>query len=367
MKAYHICYHTDEDGLASAAVIYEAIKIKEKKKQLIFFHRIDYTDNLQNILADIHSGDVLYFVDYSFSNQNNKKYLKDILYNKSNKVVWIDHHNTSLDFVNEISCDDKIDKNYIDMYIDKSFCGAVLCYQYAYTIIFGNSDKKVYNTLPLYLRYVNSWDLWEFTEKDTEKFIYGVSVEERTPKNVFGKIFNFDHELEFELFNERYSKKFEKTMVSYVKKCIDDGSIIDTYNNNSYKSFIDKYGFEFFIRDELTHNIYSCFAANRKCNSKLFNSVLNKYDIVVPFAFNGEQYVYSLFKGKTGAACNDDIDCSYIAKILGTINNLGGGGHKGAAGFQTTSQILFKDCTIYINKSFFNKLFDKDKYLIYID
>ena len=26
MKAYHICYHTDEDGLAAAAVIYEYLK-----------------------------------------------------------------------------------------------------------------------------------------------------------------------------------------------------------------------------------------------------------------------------------------------------------------------------------------------------
>ena len=26
MKAYRICYHTDEDGLASAAVIYEYLK-----------------------------------------------------------------------------------------------------------------------------------------------------------------------------------------------------------------------------------------------------------------------------------------------------------------------------------------------------
>ena len=39
MKAYHICYHTDEDGIASAAIIYEYLKVlnKDDKKNVRYF------------------------------------------------------------------------------------------------------------------------------------------------------------------------------------------------------------------------------------------------------------------------------------------------------------------------------------------
>lgn len=363
MKAYHICYHTDEDGLASAAVIYEAIKLKFKNKpMLIFFHKIDYTDLLEDVLSSIHKEDTLYFVDYSFSNEENKKYIKNILYNNTNTVVWIDHHKTSLEFEDELYDDERISKsNNLQTYINIDYCGAILCYKYACKTYFGIDIE--YYSIPLYLKYVNSWDLWIFDTLLTKECIYGLSTDERTPKNVFGKIFKFDCNLEAELFNAKKSKKFIKCMQNYIDNCIRMGNIINTYNTNSYKQFCSKYGFEFYIKDALENKEYKCFAANRRCSSELFNSVATKYDIVTTFGFNGECYVYTLYKGGTDI----DVDCSRLASILGTINSLGGGGHKGAAGFQTTTQILYKDCTIYINKSFFNKLFDKNKYLIYID
>ena len=70
MKAYHICYHTDEDGLAAAAVIYEYLKKVNKtgkKKIRYFFYKIDYTVDLRTVISSgIPSGDEIYFVDYSF-------------------------------------------------------------------------------------------------------------------------------------------------------------------------------------------------------------------------------------------------------------------------------------------------------------
>ena len=75
MKAYHICYHTDEDGLASASVIYEYLKRvnkKDSKNIIYFFYKIDHTMNLKSILPTrITDGDEIYFVDYSFSDINN--------------------------------------------------------------------------------------------------------------------------------------------------------------------------------------------------------------------------------------------------------------------------------------------------------
>ena len=72
--------------------------------------------------------------------------------------------------------------------------------------------------------------------------------------------------------------------------------------------------------------------------------LINEYDIVVGFRYNDGTYNYSLYTAK------DDVDVSKVAKNLGTYNNLGGGGHKKAAGFVTHDQIIKKDCVIYIEK-----------------
>ena len=79
MKVYHICYHTDEDGLASAAVIYEYLKRINSKSTKYFFYKIDYTKDLKKVLPlNMPSGDEIYFVDYSFSNGDNLNFVLEI-------------------------------------------------------------------------------------------------------------------------------------------------------------------------------------------------------------------------------------------------------------------------------------------------
>ena len=50
-----------------------------------------------------------------------------------------------------------------------------------------------------------------------------------------------------------------------------------------------------------------------------------KYDLMIAFLFNGKIWTISLYSTKI------EIDCSVLAK------SMGGGGHKGAAGFTTTN------------------------------
>ncbi len=68
-----------------------------------------------------------------------------------------------------------------------------------------------------------------------------------------------------------------------------------------------------------------CVAINRMLtNSQMFDSVWDpeKYDAMLTFGWRKGQWTVSLYSTK------DDVDVSVIAK------NRGGGGHKGAAGFQ---------------------------------
>jgi nanoRNase/pAp phosphatase (c-di-AMP/oligoRNAs hydrolase) len=70
-----------------------------------------------------------------------------------------------------------------------------------------------------------------------------------------------------------------------------------------------------------------CIAVNRlMANSKFFDSVWDPhtYDAMLSFGWRGSQWTVSLYTDRP------DIDVSEVAR------KRGGGGHKGAAGFQCT-------------------------------
>ena len=96
---------------------------------------------------------------------------------------------------------------------------------------------------------------------------------------------------------------------------IQQGETMTTFRDGWAKEYM-KLGFETEFEG------VKCFAVNLgHCNSEYFKSLPDdKYDALMPFVFNGDMYTVSLYS-KT-------VDVSEIAK------KYGGGGHKGAAGFQ---------------------------------
>ena len=119
------------------------------------------------------------------------------------------------------------------------------------------------------------------------------------------------------------------------------------YVDTNNMALLSKNGFEFNI--DYFGKVYKCLALFQYGNSMVFGDKINDYDIVSLIRFNGSQFVYSLYSNK------DNIDCSKIATTLGTFSKLGGGGHKGAAGFQTYENIMYKNCIIHAYKSLFLK------------
>lgn len=363
MKAYHICYHTDEDGLASAAVIYEYLKRISRifnEKVTYFFYKIDYTMDLRKVLTGIPCGDELYFVDYSFSNKDNLKYVLELT-NGGTEVYWIDHHKTSEDIVcSKEFLDLKLDScmNF-HWFINTDFCGAYLCYAFAYARLNGTTPDpyRMADHTPLYIKYVDSWDTWKHNMPNTIEFNIGIRSEKRTPKNTISSMLNYNSDIINKLFS--YVAVETEIVNSYMKKYIDNvienGKVIKQYQDIENESLCNDYGFEFKIIDASNYGVeYRCFALNKRGNSTMFGNKINDYDIVVPFQFNGVQYVYSLYTAK------DNVNCEVLAKKLGSINGLGGGGHTKAAGFQTYNQIFKANNTVYIN----NKLFRKGEYRI---
>ena len=370
MKAYHICYHTDEDGLAAAGVIYEYLKkynkIINEYKIRYFFYEIDYTMDLKTVLPpNIPAGDELYFVDYSFSNVDNLKYILDL---KDITVVWIDHHKTSLDIVESMRSDlyKRINFRY---YINTNYCGAYLAYVYAFLKLKGYCDYELFTTfdayvnslsneIPLYIKYVDSWDTWKHDMPNTTEFNIGARSEHRTPRSLFGNMFKFNGKIIDKLFsdNEKDMEIVFSYMKKYIDKIISKGKVIKAYQDIENESICNDYGFSFNIIDCTNggRKLYNCFAVNKRGSSTMFGDRVNEYDVVIPFQFNGKQYKYSLFTTK------DNVDCESLAKKFGSIDGLGGGGHAKAAGFQTYDQLIKDGHDIYIT----NKLLNKNQYKV---
>ena len=133
MKAYHICYHTAEDGITAAAVIYEYLKSINKgnrKNIKFFFYKINYSMELSKVLpSKMPIDDEVYFVDYSFSKESNIDYMFNLA-NDGIKIVWIDHHKTSEDLIYNGNLESRNIYNHasIKYYIDTNYCGAFLAY-----------------------------------------------------------------------------------------------------------------------------------------------------------------------------------------------------------------------------------------------
>ena len=95
---------------------------------------------------------------------------------------------------------------------------------------------------------------------------------------------------------------------------------------HSYRNVIKQYAYDKDVTFNGKH--YHCIVANSDGNSLVFGDKLANYDFGVLWRFNGKDYIYTLY------TVNPNIDCSEIATYMG------GGGHRGAAGFTTNIKFL---------------------------
>lgn len=349
--------HDDTDGNGACSIIYEMYKNLGIDTHYIEHEEIDYTKNIDSDMFDEY--DIVYFVDYSFSEKSNIEALISLVKEIGCTVVWIDHHKSSLDLINSGEIESiKCNSNFL-YFINTEYCATVLCYLFAKYIIsenilniciinVSNLDYMVYSldisSLPLVIQYVDSHDTWKHNKENTTEFIYGVMSSGITPDTFMSIAVNSNNKC-----------IFDNVMCDrYVNRCINAGKKIKAYLDNNNMKLRSKNGFEFkIIFNDITYN---CYALNTVGNSTVFGDLFNEYDIVCPFSYNGEMYKYSLFTSK------EDIECDIIAKHLGSIDDLGGGGHRQAAGFQTLEQILGDGYTLRIKKKLFGS-----RYKVQID
>lgn len=305
-----ICYHhNDHDGIVAAAIVYNATVHRD-----IEFRMVDYTMDLDLENINEKEVDIVYFVDYSFSNEENYKKFIDLnrRFSEVGKdIIWIDHHKTSIEK----------DNHEIRGIRNNSYCAAVLtwfwflwCRMTANDIEYilsKNVDLIEIAQVPRFLVYIDDYDCWKMNFAVSNDIHYGFN--ETDPC----------HSMFTQLLYDQNNGNL------LIDRFITRGSAVRDYLKENDKLYhIDMYGFEVKLFG------FTGFALNRKGNSLMFGEETKRYHFVMPFYFNGttKKWTYSLFTEK------DNIDLEWIA------SKFGGGGHKKAAGFQT-KKCIFESVT----------------------
>lgn len=289
-------YHNDLDGRCAGSIVakYERNYNKED------FFEVDYIQELP--INKVSAGEKVYFVDYSF--KENTRYILDTLIGMGCKVVWIDHHTSSLNLVKEYPY-----LNDIKGIRQDGISGAGLTYMYLYNCEFRH--------IPYYIKLVSDYDCWKFEYgSDTTHFKIGI---ETKPYDALDRIWD-------NLIDETDPDYTGYTECLYtLTNLIKTGSVIKNYIDSDNEQYRNSYAYESEIDG------HKCLVVNKKSNSWIFGDKINEYPLVMIWVFNGTKYSYSIF------STDKNVDCSKIAE------KFGGGGHKGAAGF-SSEKLLFTRC-----------------------
>lgn len=293
MKDVLCIHHTDLDGAASAAILAYYMNNKFKKVDFVAFN---YGDKIPSV-EDYRE---VWLVDVSLG-KNTVKILNEWRDNNI-RVGWIDHHKTVIEEEDKVLVED-----------GKSIMGwrktgeaaCVLTWKY----FFPNEN------VPSLIAYLGAYDIWDkesFNWASTLRIQYGIRslCGMKTPENI----------LDIILRAEGYG-------YNMIPKLITSGGDIINFLHHKNKSECEQFAFEanIFVMDEMLVKKKKAICINSlEFNSTTFDSIYDedKHDMMIVFAYTpNKTFRFSLYTTK------DDVDCGEIAKMMG------GGGHKGAAGF----------------------------------
>lgn len=269
-------YHSaDLDGHCSGALVKMAYPNCE-------LAGINYGDSFP--WESIENKEKIFMVDFSLQPFDGM-----IELSKKSSLIWIDHHKSAIEDLDKWG-------GTVPGFQRSGLGACALVWEYLKDSFAESIDAP----MPTFIKLLAEYDVWDHSDPRTLAFQYGIRQYETGPeKQDFWR----------ELFD-----------VERVQQIVEEGGLLLRYEAEQNKKYADACSFETEL-DGLR-----CIAINKMLtNSKIFDSVWNpeKYDAMLTFGFRKGQWTVSLYSDKP------EIDVSVVAK------NRGGGGHKGAAGFQT--------------------------------
>jgi oligoribonuclease NrnB/cAMP/cGMP phosphodiesterase (DHH superfamily) len=297
-----ICYHhNDPDGIFAGAVV----KLKYPEATMV---SVNYGMSWKP--EDV-KGKRVFVVDFSFPNMRR-------LFESCAELIWCDHHKTAMDENIELWNDTRV-KGLRSM----SYAGCVLTYAYLNNIAeiaidIGHSDLR----MPLAIQYVGIYDMWQHKQGDViDAFVAAAYMKIKDPSD---KVFNIFLR---ELGDERAA----------INEYISIGTtLIDSAMNQVRKIA---------SREELTliklpnKNNITMFMVNSTSEASRLGSYINdelQCDIAI---------MYEIVKDKKNSELTEKHkNVTRVSLRSKTVNvsvlalMFGGGGHRGAAGFETELQ-----------------------------
>lgn len=355
MIVYH---HNDLDGKSAGMLVH-----KLKPKTIIDYpenyHMVDYEHPL-----NVHTNhDDVFIVDLSFTETTYEKLLN--ICKTARTVTWIDHHDSSKQVVEKHKEELQSIAN-LTYFVSTAACGAALTYAFfqiptdVLTKIRKTSPDEEYNIsaeyryhtgakaqllvmcsksnkkdrtdtiwhdyvieLPQWLFHLDDFDAWKKIHPMTDFFKYGMEKNNtalaRYSKRTESKYFN----------DEFWNKLFGTDTMKTCNIFIYEGKIIAAYEEAEMFRNLPK-SFEW----EFAGTKFICLNTT-KLSSKSFGPKLKDYEAAIAFCYNGKngKWQYSVYSDKEYY----DFHCGdFCSKYFG------GGGHPGAAGFNTV-KLIFTD------------------------
>lgn len=287
-------YHNDADGKCAGFWVSLSAAVTEHDAGYDF---VEMSYERPFPIETIAPNEQIYIVDYSISPDE----MRDLL-QITTDVTWIDHHKTAIEKYEGFEYDIRGVR-----YDGIAGCMLTYCYLHHMTER-GCGEIKPFDIsmtedAPMFTKLIADWDVWKFEYGDqTKTFITAFNCYDFSPE---GKAWN-------RFFSDAQSGNSAET------EMIVEGIFMIKYRDGWAKNFLDRFGFE------VEFEGLKCFAVNLgNCSSEYFKSLPEgKYDVFMPFAFNGEKWIVSMY--------------SMTHDISGICKKYGGGGHAKAAGFQCT-------------------------------
>ena len=283
MKCYY--HKVDLDGKCSAAIV----KRKYPNCELIGVNYPDRPDF--DILKE---GETVFVVDFSFSPEDMYK----LLGVTSDNLIWIDHHKSAIEKIEYTTLPDNNTSLSCVIRGEREIgrAGCELTWEYLF------SKEPMPDAVKLLGRY----DVWDHKNSEVLPFQYGMRMEEWEPTS------------------QKWRCLFENpnAYMDYIQ----DGDTILAYENQQNTAYSKSMAFPVEFEGHKTWAINKALS-----NAKIFETIkdADKRPLWLLFNCRDGLWKYSLY-----SAPNSGIDVSQIAV------KYGGGGHAGAAGFQSDKYLL---------------------------
>jgi len=272
-------YHRgDLDGVSSGAILKKAFG------ERIVLYGIEYGDKI-DFDKLIQKGDTVYMIDFCV-----EPFTKMLELNKKAKLIWIDHHITSINEMKHSGVE------FLGILGDEKNSKSAA--QLAWENFFPNKS------LPKGIELISLFDTWQHEFK-SEILDFYRGLETDTGLSINSKSWEY-------IFENR---------IEFIKSTTNMGSVINKYITANNKQYALEHGLETIFEGYKAITINKGFGG-----AMMFDSIWDedKYDLMIAYSRRGNgTWRISLYTTKK------NVDCSAIA------SKWGGGGHKAAAGFAT--------------------------------